>query len=143
MKTLLQRFIAPRNFNSRWDDAALTILRLFIGLTMAFVHGMGKLPPPEMLVTGITNMGFPAPEFFSWCAGLAEFAGGILLAIGFLTRPAAAFVCFTMAIAGFVVHAADPFQVKELAFLYLFASLFFVLHGAGRWSVDALITRKG
>lgn len=142
MKNILNRIIAARNVNTKLDDFALALLRAFIGLTMAFSHGLGKMPPPEQLIGGVEAMGFPMPGFFAWAAGLSEFVGGILLAIGLLTRPAAAFVMFTMGIAFFVVHAADPFQVKEMALLYLFASLFFVIHGAGRWSVDHFIARK-
>lgn len=142
MASLFKKIMASRNFNTSYDDLALTLLRVFIGLTMAFSHGLGKLPPPEMLVEGVRGLGFPMPEFFAWCAGLAEFAGGILLALGLLTRPAAAFVVFTMAVAAFGVHGADPFIKKEMSLLYLFASLFFVIHGAGRWSVDHKITSK-
>lgn len=142
MKSLMSRLLSSRNYNTKYDDMALTILRLFIGLTMAFSHGLGKLPPSEMLISGVAALGFPSPEFFAWSAGLAEFAGGILLAIGLLTRPAAAFVVITMAVAAFGAHAADPFAKKEMALLFLFSSLFFVLHGAGRWSVDHLITKK-
>lgn len=134
--------LSPKNINAKYDDMALMLLRVFIGLAMAFSHGLGKVPPPEQLISGVAAMGLPAPEFFSWCAALAEFVGGILIAIGLLTRPAAAFLVITMAVAGFVVHAADPFGVKEMAFLYFFAGLFFMIHGAGRWSVDALITKN-
>lgn len=142
MTSLFQKIIASRNFNTKYDDLALTMLRVFIGATMAFSHGLGKLPPSEMLVGGVASLGFPMPEFFAWCAGLAEFAGGILLMLGLLTRPAAAFVVFTMVVAAFGVHAADPFAKKEMALLYLFASLFFVIHGAGRWSIDHKLTAK-
>nr|BFD58539.1 hypothetical protein CKG001_06460 [Bdellovibrio sp. CKG001]BFD61967.1 hypothetical protein BdHM001_06480 [Bdellovibrio sp. HM001] len=142
MTSLFKKIMSSRNFNTKYDDMALTILRVFIGLAMAFSHGLGKLPPPEMLVSGVASLGFPMPEFFAWCAGLAEFVGGILLALGLLTRPAAAFVVFTMAVAAFGVHAADPFIKKEMSLLYLFASLFFVIHGAGRWSIDHKLTSK-
>lgn len=54
-------------------DFGLLIFRLFIGLTMAFAHGWGKLPPPQMLVDGLSSMGFPLPIFFAWCAALSEF----------------------------------------------------------------------
>ncbi|UXR64733.1 DoxX family protein [Bdellovibrio bacteriovorus] len=142
MKAAMAKLLSARNYNGKYDDLALTMLRVFIGATMAFSHGLGKLPPSEMLVGGVASLGFPMPEFFAWCAGLAEFAGGILLMLGLLTRPAAAFVVFTMAVAVFGVHAADPFGQKEMALLYLFASLFFVIHGAGRWSIDHKLTKK-
>lgn len=142
MKNLMGKIFSATNTNSKCDDLAITLLRVFIGLAMAFSHGLGKLPPSEQLVGGVASMGLPAPEFFAWCAGLAEFVGGLFIAVGFLTRPAAAFLFITMAGAAFVVHAADPFGVKELAFIYLIASLFFILKGAGRWSVDNFICKK-
>ncbi|MEN0058042.1 MAG: DoxX family protein [Bdellovibrio sp.] len=142
MKKMMSCLLSPFNINTKFDDLALTVLRLFIGLTMAFSHGLGKMPPPEPLVSGVSALGFPAPEFFAWSAALAEFLGGILLAVGFLTRPAAAFVMLTMIVAAFGAHAADPFSTKEMALLYLFTSLFFVIHGAGRWSLDCFFTQK-
>ncbi|WP_373998972.1 DoxX family protein [Bdellovibrio bacteriovorus] len=142
MKNFMMRLLAAKNYNTNLDDVALAILRVFIGLTMAFSHGLGKLPPNEMLIGGVSGMGFPAPELFAWLAALAEFAGGLLLAAGLLTRPAALTVIITMLVAVFGVHAADSFQQKEMALLYLFTALFFLLHGAGRWSLDHFITKK-
>lgn len=142
MKTLLQKTLAARNFNTIYDDLALASLRLFVGLAMAFSHGLGKLPPSEGLINGVGALGFPASEFFAWCAALAEFAGGLLIAVGFLTRPAAAMLIITMLVAALGVHGADPFGKKEMALLYFFVGLFFLLHGAGRWSLDFVITKK-
>ncbi|MBX3040292.1 MAG: DoxX family protein [Bdellovibrionaceae bacterium] len=122
-------------------EISMTALRVFVGLAMAMGHGLGKLPPPEGLIGGVAAMGFPAPLYFAWMAALAEFAGGLLLAIGLFTRPAALFVAFTMGIAAFVAHGADPFQKKELALLYLFVGLIFVFRGASRLSVDRLFAR--
>ncbi len=117
------------------------IVRVFAGLSLAFGHGMGKLPPGEKFVTDIVGgMGFPAPALFAWAAGLAEFAGGILLAAGCLTRVAALFVAFTMGTAAFVFHAGDPFSNKELAFVYLAIAMTFLIAGAGRWSIDAIFS---
>lgn len=142
MSNILTKMFSTKNQSSQIDDLALTILRTFIGFTMAFGHGLGKMPPSEQLVGGVEAMGFPAPVLFAWAASLAEFVGGILIAIGLATRPAAASLAFTMVIAAFVAHAADPFATKEMALLYLVTSLFFALKGAGNWSVDAFICKK-
>lgn len=123
-------------------DLGLLIFRLFVGLSMAFAHGLGKLPPPEQLVQGVTSMGFPMPIVFAWAAALAEFIGALLIAVGFMTRYAAASLGFTMAVAALVVHGADPFQVKELAFMYLFASILFIFTGAGKYSIDSKVCKK-
>lgn len=123
-------------------DLALLLLRAGAGAGLALGHGLGKLPVSEQFVDGVADMGFPAPAVFAWSAALAESVGGALLAIGLLTRPAALFILCTMATAFFVVHGADPFQSKEMAMLYGVIALTFLLAGAGRYSVDALLRRR-
>lgn len=122
-------------------DLGLLVFRLAIGLTMAFAHGLGKLPPPDQLVQGVGAMGFPAPLVFAWLAALAEFAGALFLAIGLFTRYAAFFMGFTMSVAFFVAHAADTFDKKEMAFLYLAASLLLLFTGAGKFSLDRMLRK--
>lgn len=127
----------------QWSsDLGTLLLRFAVGLSMAFAHGLGKLPPSEQLIEGVGMIGFPAPLLFAWSAALSEFAGGLFIAMGLFTRIAAGFLGFTMAVAMFVVHAQDPFQKKELAFLFLFVCLFFVLHGAGKYSLDRMLRKK-
>ena len=118
------------------SEIAMTGLRVFTGLTMAFAHGIGKIPPSAEFVAGVSGLGFPMPEIAAWLASFAEFGGGIALALGLLTRPAAAMIAVTMTVAAFGVHAMDPFQKKEMALIYLALSLFFALRGSGRLSVD-------
>jgi putative oxidoreductase len=122
-------------------NAGLTLVRIFAGVSLALAHGLGKLPPKEGLVNATANMGFPMPAFFAWAAGLSEFIGGILLALGLLTRFAGFFVAFTMLTALLGVHWADPFAKKELAFLYLFIALTFMIKGANDWSIDGFLRK--
>ena len=75
-------------------------------------------------------------------AALSEFAGGLLLAVGFMTRPAAAAVLSTMAVAFFLAHSGDPFSTRELAFAYGVVALSLLASGAGAYSVDARIARR-
>ena len=117
----------------------MTALRVVAGLLMAVLHGYGKFPPSEQLIGGVSNLGFPAPALFAWLATIAELVGGIFIAVGFLTRPAALMVFVTMFVAVFGRHATDPLNVKELAILYMFISLIFLARGAGRWSIDRFI----
>lgn len=122
-------------------NTGLILLRIFTGCAL-MTHGISKLPPAEQFVQGVAKMGFPLPTVFAWAAGLSEFAGGALLVIGLLTRPASFFIAFTMTVALLGVHYNDPFGKKELPFLYLFVALMFLFKGASDWSVDALL-RKG
>lgn len=127
--------------NAVVTDAGLLLLRLFSGLALALAHGFGKIPPSPRFVAGVEAMGFPAPLFFAWAAGVAESAGGLLLVLGLATRPAAFFIACTMASAGFLRHAGDPFSGQEKAFLFGVVALLFLLAGAGRYSIDALIRK--
>lgn len=122
-------------------NAGVTLLRIFAGVSLALAHGIGKLPPSEGLIGGTAKMGFPAPEFFAWAAALSEFLGGILLALGLFTRVAAFLIAVTMLVALVGVHGADPFQKQELAFMYFFIALAFLLKGSSDWSVDSFLRK--
>lgn len=140
MKSLFFKVTRENNF---WNELSITAVRVFIGLAMAFAHGLGKIPPGERLIGRVTEMGFPLPLVFAWSAGLSEFLGGILIALGLFTRPSALFLGFTMAVAAFGVHAADPFEGKELALLYLAICVVFFFRGSSAWSLDRFFIGKG
>lgn len=123
-------------------DLGLLIFRVFIGLSMALAHGLGKIPPSEQLIEGVGAMGFPLPVVFAWSASLAELVGGLLIALGLFTRPAALFLGFTMAVAAFGAHGADPFQKQELSLLYLASCALFIFSGAGSLSLDKILRKK-
>lgn len=117
-------------------DLGLLIFRLFVGLSMAFAHGLGKFPPADGFIAKVGQMGFPLPSVFAWSASLAEFLGGLLIAAGLYTRASSLFLGFTMLVAAFGAHAMDPFSKKELSLLYFVACLLLLLQGAGRFSLD-------
>ena len=75
-------------------------------------------------------------------AGLIEFFGGLLIAVGFKTSWAALLASGQMAVAYFMAHAPNalfPIQNRgELAVLYCFAFLYIASRGAGTLSVDSL-----
>jgi putative oxidoreductase len=123
-------------------DAGLLVLRIVAGLALALTHGLGKVPPSDRFIAGVEGMGFPLPEFFASLAALAEFGGGIFLALGLVTRPAAFLVLGQMAVVTLIAHAGDPFGDREAPILYGAIALLFLTIGAGRYSLDALIHRR-
>ena len=135
---------------SNLADVGLLIGRVGTGLLLAFGHGIFKLPPSEQFIAGVARAGFPAPTLFAWMATFAEFGGGLLLALGLLTRPAALLIGFTMLVAALRAHGADPLFAqaarggpsKEMALLYLVPAVLFLLAGAGRYSADAIIGKR-
>lgn len=122
-------------------EIILFLLRVVAGIGMAF-HGVGKIQAP------FNWMGPDAavPGFLQMLAAVSEFAGGIALALGLLTRLASLGIAITMLVA-FSLHAfilGDPFVNPkggsyELATIYLLISLLFTFYGGGRFSIDAKI----
>lgn len=128
--------------NPIYIDIVLLIVRLFIGFAM-LSHGFPKL---QMLLEGGDIQFFDFLGLGSKISlGLtvfAEFVCSIFLILGLFTRIAVGFLIFTMIIAGFVVHGADPFDKKEMSLLYLAIYLLIMVLGAGRFSIDGMIEKK-
>jgi len=124
-------------------DLGLLWLRVLMGGGITY-HGYGKVfgGKIDKFAEGVASMGFPTPELFAWAAALSEFLGGICIALGLFTRPAALCIFATMVVAAFVKHADDPFKRKELALAYWTISGALIGLGAGKFSLDCWIQKK-
>ncbi|GEJ43763.1 MULTISPECIES: DoxX family protein [unclassified Chryseobacterium] len=132
--------------NSNWSsipkDIILLAVRVFVGFAM-LSHGFPKL---QMLLAGgkiefFDFMGL-GPQISLILTVFAEFVCSILLILGLFTRVSLGFLIFTMIIAGFVVHGADPFEKREMSLIYLSVYLLLMVIGAGKISVDHMIERR-
>ena len=123
--------------SSRYAEIAFALMRFVVGLLFA-CHGAQKL---FGMFGGQVMTGSP----LMLAAGVIEFGGGVLIAIGLLTRAAAFIASGEMAVAYFKAHAPQgtwPIQNKgEAAVILCFLFLFIAAHGAGRYSVDAALRR--
>jgi putative oxidoreductase len=124
-----------------WSPRLLSILRIVTAF-LFIQHGSMKLlgfPPSEA---------FPGLNLFSltWFAGALELFGGLLVLLGFFTRPVAFILSGEMAFAYFMAHAPHGFfpilNRGELAVLYCFVFLYLAVAGGGVWSVDQLGQRR-
>jgi len=126
---------------------ALLIGRVAIGVCFV-VHGLGKLGVVGSgSMAGFTAwlkaLGVPLPGLQAYLAMLSEIGGGLCLALGLLTRPAAALLIFTMLVAGIVGHRGagylitnDPPGAEYTINLAVICALF-LLTGPGTLSLDA------
>jgi putative oxidoreductase len=138
----VKAFLFASHTGDAFGDFGLLLMRLVFGLSLAFGHGQQKLPPSDQFVSAVERMGFPMPTVFAWAASLSEFVGGLLIAAGLLTRPAALFAGITMAVAAFVAGAGNPFDKNEKAILFLAAAAGLFFMGSGRYGLDSLAARK-
>ena len=127
------------NSLNRFADPVYCLMRLIVGLNFAS-HG-GQLI--FGMFGGMPGSGGPLLQLCGWIC----LVGGFLIAFGLFTRPAAFISSGTMAVAYFMVHAPRSFfpivNKGELAVFYCWFFLFVVLYGAGRWSLDALLFKRG
>ena len=142
MKDKIKLLFVTPEMQHRSADLGLALGRLYFGLSMALAHGIKKVPPSTRWVEYVSDLGFPAADYFAWCAGITELCGGILIALGLFTRLSSLGLILTMTVAVFMGHAGDPFSKLELGLCYLFASLIFLSLGGGRYSLDYRIFSK-
>ena len=123
-------------------DRGLLLLRVALGLLLAFGHGWSKL-------TGFAEMSDKFPDLIGLGSTLslalvvfAEFFCALAIAVGVFTRLATIPVIITMAVAILFYHAADPFSGKELAIMYLMPSLVLLLTGPGKISIDHMLSSR-
>jgi putative oxidoreductase len=130
-------------FLSKWSDEILSLLRI-VSSFMFIQHGTQKL------------FGFPAPARGPYelltlspgLAGLLEVVLGPLLLLGLFTRPVAFVLSGFMAAAYFIGHAPRGFfstiaNGGDAAVLYCFVFLYIAAVGGGKWSIDAVRTKRG
>jgi putative oxidoreductase len=92
------------------------------------------------------SVGFQDGVFWAWVVGVLEFGCGIALALGFLTRLAAAPIVFFLAVAIVVYHLPFGFNWEargvEYPLFWAIVVFHFLINGGGRLSLDALIGRE-
>jgi len=122
------------------EPYAYAALRIVSGLMFAF-HGQQK-------IFGWHAEHQPPVGSQVWVGGILELVGGLLVALGLCTRPAAFIASGMMAVAYFQFHwrfAMDggkwlpALNHGEMAVLYCFVFLFIAARGSGLASADRLI----
>jgi putative oxidoreductase len=123
---------------SKKSDFLYAVMRMMVGLLFA-CHGVQKL---FGMLGGQSQVSNPV----LLAAGIIEFVGGVVVAIGFWTSYAAFIASGEMAVAYFMAHVAKgfwPIQNKgELAVLYCFVFLYIASRGSGVLSVEAVAKKK-
>ena len=127
---------------NRWlgkqSELIYAIMRVVVGLLFA-CHGAQKL-------FGVLGKEARISDPQALVAGIIEFGGGMLVALGLWTGVAAFLASGLMAVAYFKAHAPRGFwpivNRGELAVVYSFVFLYIASKGSGLLSIDALLGRK-
>lgn len=126
------------------------IVRIAAGLFL-MPHGAQKLfglwgGNIQNTALGFAKNGLEPALPLAYLVGATEFFGGFLIAIGFLTRPAALGAAILLGVATLVVHLPIGFfwtaRGFEYPLLWMLLQIAIVLRGAGPLSVDRALGRE-
>jgi putative oxidoreductase len=120
------------------QDFGLLAIRLLSG-GMMLTHGLPKFD--RLFGEGPVKFADPfglGPEISLGMVLFAEVGCSLLVMLGFKTRWATLPLLFTMLMASFYAHAADPFSDKELSLLFFTLFLSILISGGGRFSLEGL-----
>jgi putative oxidoreductase len=131
-------------------DIVLLAVRIWLGyrmFTASYSSVVGILFHPAERPFFIKWFGeelhFPWPLTMAFLAKGSELTGGILVLIGFITRPAAALIAFTMLIATLTANLGQDWNIDGgFTVSYFLFALILLTEGPGRFSLDQLLFRK-
>ncbi|WLR92686.1 DoxX family protein [Shinella zoogloeoides] len=145
LATTRSRLIIPAlgGLYAALHDSAETILRVAAGLLLV-THGYGKILNPFGASGMVESLGFYPGVFWSPLLSATEFFGGILIAIGLFTRPAAFAAMIVLAVTVYFhgVVQGEGLMGAEKSILWALIMFFFVIRGGNSHSVDAKLGRQ-
>jgi putative oxidoreductase len=126
----------------------LLVIRLYWGWQIS-QNGWGKLHNLSHVTEFFASLGLPAPGATATFVSTFEFVGGILLAIGLLSRIVGLGLMIDMFMAYITADRealasifSDPGKFYNAdPFIFFFVGLIILIFGPGKFAVDALIER--
>ena len=145
LATTRSRLIIPSlgGIYATLHESAETILRVAAGVLLV-THGYGKIRNPFGASGIVESLGFYPGAFWSPLLSATEFFGGILIAIGLFTRPAAFAAMIVLAVTVYFhgIVQGEGLMGAEKSILWALIMFFFVIRGANSHSVDAKLGRQ-
>lgn len=123
-------------------DISLLVFRVLISLSMINTHGMKKIVHFEESIQHIPDPFGIGGEISTYIAITANIVAPIFVIFGFVTRLAALVILSVTLIGFFVVHANDPWTVRDIPLMYSLAFLLILYLGAGKYSIDHNIYKR-
>ena len=122
---------------------AETLLRVVCGVAL-MTHGYPKILNPFGAAGMVEGLGFYPGVLWSPLLAITEFFGGLLLAIGLFTRPAALGTTVVLLVTVWFhwITQGEGYSGAEKSILWAAITFYFLAVGANRHSVDAKLGRQ-
>ncbi|MCK5135591.1 MAG: DoxX family protein [Bacteroidales bacterium] len=142
---LIQMYQNATNWLTNLKDLPLFFFRLILAYGF-YIPATMKWGNISGIAEWFGSMGIPLPLLNAYLAATTEMAAVILLPLGLATRIISIPLLFTMVVAIVTVHLGNGFNAGDNGFeipVYYMLMLFALLtNGAGKFSLDHLISRK-
>jgi uncharacterized membrane protein YphA (DoxX/SURF4 family) len=146
--TIMNKINQCKQWVQSHADVMIDLIRIYLGLGL-FIKGiyfMAHRELLEQLLATSENRLFAQAAIAHYVIPV-HLLGGLMLALGILTRVAALAQIPIMLGAVLYVHLpkvvlVEPRQSFEFSMLVLFLLIIFFVFGGGRWSVDYYLSRK-
>ena len=129
----------------------LMLIRIWLGFRMftaSYSSVTGIIFHPEERAFFIKWFGeelhYPMPLLMAFLAKGAELSGGTFLFAGLFTKVSASLIAFTMFMATVTANLGKDFNLDGgFTISYFLFALLFIFWGAGKYSLDYLLFKKG
>lgn len=132
-------------FLGRFNDIPLFLMRVILAYGF-YVTGSVKWGNIEGVAEWFGELGIPLPMINAYLAATTEIAGVILLVLGLATRIISIPLMFILLVAIVTVHLGNGFEAGnngfEIPLYYLIMLLTLLINGAGKFSLDHILTKK-
>lgn len=128
----------------KYKEYGVIFIRLIVGFHLVYgtqdnVFSYARM---EEFAEFLRLHNVPFPLFSAFLSAYAQFVCGILFILGAFTRAAAIVMIINFIAALVIAHVGDTYPNAFPALMMLAAACFFLLHGAGRLSVDGLLEKR-
>ena len=136
----MRRFSIPE----KYKEFGVIFIRLIVGFHLIYgtqdnVFSYARM---EEFAGFLSSRGVPFPLVSAFVSAYAQFICGILFIVGLATCYAAVVMIINFIAALIIAHIGDTYPNMFPALIMLAAACFFVVHGAGKLSVDSVLERR-
>ena len=128
----------------RFDDSALLLMRIVVGsfLIWGVLDNILHAERMQEFVGFLTKFSFPAPSFMAPLSVWIQFSVGVCFVLGLVTRWAGVLCVLNFIVAIAMVDRFGGIRGSFASACLILIGLYLATHGAGRYSIDARVTRN-
>ena len=128
----------------KYKEYGVIFIRLIVGFHLIYgtqdnVFSYARM---EEFAGFLSVRGVPFPLFSAFLSAYSQFICGILFIAGLAIRYGAIVMIINFVAALIIAHIGDTYPNMFPALMMLAAACFFLVHGAGKLSVDSMLERR-